>query len=595
VNDAVEFCGVKLKNRSVLASGILGVTIASLRRVYNEGAGIVTTKSIGPVKRKGHHSPVVYDWGEGLINAVGLSNPGIDGFLDQYGNEKIDFPLIVSIFGEKVDDFPFIAERLKSFSFNFLELNISCPNVQNEFGTPFSFSEDLTGLVVESVKAVTDKPVIVKLSPGYPELAKIALAAERAGADALNIMNTVGPGMVINTSTARPVLGNYYGGLSGRAILPITVKHIYDLYKEVSVPLIATGGISDPDGALQVLMAGARLYGVGSAVYSRGVEVFRDIEKGINEFLKANNFTGSEEIIGLAQKEEPGKTYYRIKASFKAEEHEHDKKPRFFVLPVKRIEEYRGRTVRTISFDYESNVVPSPGQFFMLWIPGIDQKPYSVSRFDGRQVSFSFTVRGRFSGSLAGSSAGDPVGLLGPLGKGFDLSRDNYILIGGGIGLAPIAFAAFELIRHSKRVTLIAGGKSLYDIEWFNRLFRKGEMKGFQSKYYCTEDGSLGMTGTIIDHLEKIIDEIKPGFALVCGPEQFLKKAVGILEKNGIDGEASIERMMKCGIGICGSCSLDDGGERVCIEGPVFPFSGLKNINEFGKYRRDESGMREGI
>ncbi|MBA7535127.1 Dihydroorotate dehydrogenase B (NAD(+)), catalytic subunit [subsurface metagenome] len=303
MTDYPSFLEVKLKNRSVLASGILGVTISSLRRVYNDGAGIVTTKSVGPEKRNGHSAPVIYDWGCGLINAVGLSTPGIDEFVSRFGYEVVDFPLIVSIFGKEVDDFPLLAQKLDCLDFTFLELNISCPNVMDELGTPFSFSAELASQITRSVKDRTCKPVIVKLSPNTQDLVSVARSAENSGADAICIMNTVGPGMVIDISTGFPVLWNKRGGISGDAVLPLTVKNVYDVYNEVSIPIIGTGGVSSTGSALQVMMAGASLYGIGSAVYTKGLRVFKDIEEGILEFLHNNHFESSEEVIGLAHKQ----------------------------------------------------------------------------------------------------------------------------------------------------------------------------------------------------------------------------------------------------------------------------------------------------
>lgn len=594
MTDHPSFIGVKIRNRSVLASGILGVTFSSLKRVYAAGAGIVTTKSIGPEKRKGHSGPVVYDWGDGLINAVGLSNPGIEEFIARYDNGSIDYPVIVSIFGRTAGDFPDIAQRLKPLNFSFIELNISCPNVQDEFGTPFSFSAELTGAVARSVKDVTDRAVIVKLSPNIPHIVKIARAAEEGGADAICMMNTVGPGMVINTNTAVPVLGNRRGGISGDAVLPLTVKNIYDVFREVSIPIIGTGGISDTEGALQVLMAGASLFGIGSAVYKKGLGVFTEIENGVLEFLDINHFESTEEIIGLAHKSRKV-TYFKVPGR-KGNQKSGRVKKKFDVFPVKRIVQSRDNSVRTLFFDIEGLDGPEPGQFFMLWVPASDQKPYSVSYFYGNEIGFSIMSGGKFSSALFNLDKGDPVGLLGPLGTGFDLKNyQNYLLVGGGVGTAPLLFAAAELVRSGKAVSLITGGKKWNSLNWTVPLLKKMKDGTKIELFYCTEDGSHGEKGMITQHLQGIIDMTGPDCALLCGPEIFIKKAVSIFKKNRIPGQASIERMMKCGIGICGSCCVDGTGDRVCVEGPVFQFDYIDKLNEFGMYKRDESGSLQGI
>jgi dihydroorotate dehydrogenase (NAD+) catalytic subunit len=635
----VSFLGVPLQSRSVLASGILGVTLSSLRRVHGEGAGLVTTKSIGPEKRKGHKAPVLFRWEHGFINAVGLSNPGMEDFLTEWKNYRIDFPIALSIFGKTESDFSMLAEQAEVLGFTFLELNISCPNVLDEFGTPFSFSPELTYRITKSVKEKTQKPVIVKLSPNTPLMKKVARSAEEAGADALCVMNTLGPGMVIDTHTGSPVLGNRTGGISGEAVLPVTVRHVYELYREVGIPIIGVGGVSSVDGALQVLMAGAQLYGVGSAIYEKGFDLFREIDGGIEEFLSRNGLSHSRELVGLAHRDETAAVGVsdaprhprspRARRFFHVTERER-RRDRFTVSPVEEVVSGEGGAVKTLFFRLNDREPPEPGQFFMLWLPGVDQKPYSVSWRDGalndgalragtgeggRIIGFSLKARGLFSRALMAAELGSPVGLLGPLGSSFDLEqKDPYLLAGGGIGLAPLLFAASVLIGKGKRVCLAAGAKDTPSLAWMDCcLERSGVNRGrtanpgpgrfgggaaekdpLLSIFRFTEDGSIGVKGMITDHLQGVIDAVRPGFALVCGPELFMKEAIEIFGANGIKGQASVERIMKCGVGICGSCSLDGSGDRVCVEGPVFGFDYLDRLGEFGRYHRDESGtMRE--
>lgn len=591
MTNEATFLNTKMINRSVLASGILGLTLASLKKAHREGAGLVTTKSIGLEGRKGHKAPVVYVFRNGLINAVGLSNPGIEKFISQLKNEYIDFPLVVSIFGKTEDDFPLIAEMLHPLDYTFLELNVSCPNVLDEFGTPFSFSQELVYRITRKVKDKTKRPVIVKLSPNTPILLRVAKSAEEAGADALCIMNTVGPGMVIDTSTGFPILGNKTGGVSGDAILPITVRNVYEAYRKISIPIIGTGGISDADGALQVLMAGASLYGIGSAVYTKGLRVFRDIERGIDNFLINNRFESIEEIIGLSHKKNVVSFYNLPKNLIKVRRLRDD---HFFITrPVKDIAFERGSNLKTLFFEFDDEPLPRPGQFYMLWIPGVDQKPYSVSYCDKGILGFTVLKKGPFSGSLFDACIGDPVGLLGPLGKGFNLQQDNYILAGGGIGLAPLMYATMELKKLNKIFYIIAGGKTESGVHWIDLHFESLKEDAGIPVYYCTEDGSLGEKGKVSDYLKHFIEKLKPEYALACGPEAYLKNAISIFMGFGISGEAAIERVMKCGIGLCGSCSVDKTGDRVCVEGPVFSFEYLKDLYEFGRYKRDASGAIE--
>jgi len=606
---STTFLGVKLKNRSVLASGVLGVSAASLARVYREGAGLVTSKSVGPRKRKGHNSPVIFDWGGGLINAVGLSNPGIDDFVAQYGRVETDFPVIMSIYGEHEEEFPMLAEKLLALPHDFIELNLSCPNVSEEMGTPYAHSRDRTAHITGIVKEVTDKPVIVKLSPNTHDLVGVAKAAEEAGADALCVINTVGPGMIINTNTAAPLLGNMWGGISGTAILPLTVKSVYELYRNVGIPIIGTGGVTDVDSALQVLMAGASLYGIGSAVYQKGIGIFREIDEGIRNFLIQNRMQSSAEIIGLSHRSKAFSfytTHYKSGKQAHTRTGEYRSSP-FTVLPVKHLEKNECGSIQTLFFEAEdlldtkeagsgmdwaarSCSRPLPGQFYMLWIPGVNQKPYSVSYYDGKLIGFTCKRRGCFSEKIFQSRPGDPIGLLGPLGKGFDLSHDNYLLVGGGIGAAPLLFTAVELYRMGKKISLLFGAENRSWVDWIEPILKRGIPDCRDMIIYCTEDGSLGYRGMITDHLNGITRQVKPDYALICGPEMFTKKSISVLRTLNVGGQASIERMMKCGIGICGSCSVDHTGDRVCVEGPMFDFQYLQRMKEFGSYSMDESG-----
>ncbi len=616
---SVDFLGVRLRNRAVLASGILGVSIASLKKVYESGAGIVTTKSVGPKKRKGHRAPVVFDWGGGLVNAVGLSNPGIDEFVSRFDEKKVNFPLIISLFGEQPDDFAEIVQRLDRLKCSFLELNLSCPNVLDEFGTPFSYSPSHTARITKQVKASSRKPVIVKLSANTPELPAVARSAEEAGADALCITNTIGPGMVIDIHTGAPVLAHGSGGLSGEAILPLTVRSVYGVYRSVRIPIIATGGISDAGGALQVIMAGAVLFGIGSGVYTEGLSVFKTVNGGIELFMEKNGITFLDELVGRTHRKKKY-TFLRIAGNTAAcgntaHTETRRRRPEFTVVPVENIHQTSDTGARTLFFRLPTHppdisqdpasgkgkksrydcreaepIDPAPGQFYMLWLPGIDQKPFSVSFFDGESVGFSLIQRGPFSRALFKVRKGDPVGLLGPLGRGFDLQQDRYLLVGGGIGCSPLVFAAIRLSQMGKRFVFVAGGSSAESVCWIESLFRRTGMTADERIKYCTEDGSLGSKGLITDYLEKNIEEADPVFALICGPEIFIKKSCDIFRARGIGGQAGIERLMKCGIGICGSCAVDGTGDRVCTEGPVFAFEALDSLEEFGMYRRDESG-----
>lgn len=304
-NLSVEFCGVQFKNPLVLASGVLGVTGDSLRYVIECGAGGVTSKSVWLEPHKGHPNPVVIANENWMLNAVGLPDGGLKKALEELGEfiKTEDDPLIVNIVGGKKDDFIAIAEQIGQINPELIEVNMSCPNVEDEFGKPFACSlVDAADLTKEVKQRLPNIPIAVKLSPNVPNIGEIAKACEDAGADAFTAINTVGPGMAIDIDMRAPILANKVGGLSGPAIQPIALKCVNDVYKAVSVPIIATGGVITGRDAIAMMMAGGTLVGVGSATYWRGPEVFGEIAKEMSEWCDENGVKDLAEIIGCVPK-----------------------------------------------------------------------------------------------------------------------------------------------------------------------------------------------------------------------------------------------------------------------------------------------------
>lgn len=300
----VTFCGIKVKSPTVLASGILGNSFDILKEVHRNGCGLVTMKSIGPKPRDGHKNPTVLDFGEGLINAVGLPTPGYENMDDEWKRlSKRDFPIIASIYGASTDDFVKVAAYVAKKKPDFIELNISCPNTENE-GMIFGIDEKSTFEVVSQVKKVVGKiPLIPKLTPQAYNIGKIAKACESAGADAICAINTVGPGMVIDIESGVPILDYKTGGISGRAIKPIAIRCVYEIYENVKIPIIGMGGISNSDDAIEMFMAGASLIGIGSAIYPEGIGVFGKVDKGVDRWLAAHK-KRLPDIIGIAHMKE---------------------------------------------------------------------------------------------------------------------------------------------------------------------------------------------------------------------------------------------------------------------------------------------------
>ncbi len=302
---SINLCQVHLNNPLILASGVLGTEPALVVRVARAGAGAVTLKSCGLEPRAGHPNPTVLDWGQGLINAVGLTNPGADAVVEELRQAQpalrdLGVPLIASVFADSVESFAHVAQRVCVANPDLLELNISCPNVEAEFGKPFAADCASAAEVTRAVREAVRCPLIVKLSPNVPDIAAIARSVEAAGADAIAAINTLGPGMVIDVQSGAPILANRVGGVSGPAIHPIAVRCVYDISRAVSIPVIGIGGVTTGRDAVEMIMAGATAVGIGSAVYYRGIDVFRLIRQEMEECLASCGYQSLKEIRGLA-------------------------------------------------------------------------------------------------------------------------------------------------------------------------------------------------------------------------------------------------------------------------------------------------------
>jgi dihydroorotate dehydrogenase (NAD+) catalytic subunit len=297
----IQFLGKTLKNPMVLASGVLGNSHDILERVHKNGCGLVTMKSIGPKPRDGHKNPTVIDLGCGMINAVGLPSPGYLNMENESNDlEKKDFPIIASVYGGSVREYQMVAEFVSSKKPDFIEINISCPNSEKH-GMIFGVNAQSSHDVVSAVKNVIKVPLIAKLSPQALDIGEIAMACEDAGADAICAINTLGPGMVIDIESKMPVLAFKKGGLSGPMIKPVAVRCVFDIYKAVKIPIIGLGGISNGKDAIEIIMAGASLVGIGSAVKYGGINVFQKVTDQMDTWLRDHDLS-YEDIIGAAHR-----------------------------------------------------------------------------------------------------------------------------------------------------------------------------------------------------------------------------------------------------------------------------------------------------
>ena len=299
----MSFAGLALENPTILASGILGYSAESLSRVAKGGAGAVVTKSIGVEPRVGYANPTVVQAESGLINAMGLPNPGIDVYSGEirYAKTLLRVPLIVSVFGYSAEDYANVAKKAVDAGADGIELNVSCPHVK-QTGAEIGQSSKFLSEVVEKVKATISKPLIVKLSPNVADIAVLAHAAVEAGADALTAVNTL-KAMAIDAETMQPILSNIEGGLSGPAIKPVALRCVWDIRERFDVPIIGCGGITDWRDAVEFFLAGASVVQIGTAVGLVDVDVFRQINRGVLTYLRKKHYGSVKEIVGLAHRQ----------------------------------------------------------------------------------------------------------------------------------------------------------------------------------------------------------------------------------------------------------------------------------------------------
>ncbi len=293
----INLSSLKLKSPIILASGILGVSFSSMKRVINAGAGAVTTKSIGPKPRKGYKNPSIIEIYPGtFMNSVGLGNPGIDEFILEIKEIKENnIPLIVSVFGDTKEVYLEVATKAEKAGADAIEINISCPHAEV---TSIGIDKDLTYKIVKYIKEHLSKPLFVKLNPNVTNIGEIALAAEKGGADGVVAINTL-TALKIDVNTKRPILSHGSGGLSGKAIHPIAIKKVYDLYKILKIPIIGCGGIDSWEDVIEFFLAGASAVQIGTALY-REIEIIKEINKGIIHYLKDNQYKSINDIKGLA-------------------------------------------------------------------------------------------------------------------------------------------------------------------------------------------------------------------------------------------------------------------------------------------------------
>ena len=291
--------GLWLKNPVLTASGTFGQGVEYAELIDVGRLGAIVNKGTTPRARPGNRQYRIAETPAGILNSIGLENPGAEEVARKYGKvwAKLGVPVIVNVAGYSVEDYVFVVEALDGTpGVIAFELNVSCPNVEG--GMLFGVDPGLAASVTRAVKDATDKPVIVKLTPNAPDVVAVARACEEAGADGLTAINTV-LGMRIDVAKKRPVLGTNSGGLSGPAIRPIALHLTYQVAQAVSIPIIGAGGVTSANDAIEFLMAGASAVQVGTATFADPTAPLRVIE-GLAAYVRAQSLASIRDVIGAA-------------------------------------------------------------------------------------------------------------------------------------------------------------------------------------------------------------------------------------------------------------------------------------------------------
>ena len=300
MNTKVNIAGVEFKNPVMVASGTFGSGAEYDEFVDLNRLGAVVTKGVANVPWEGNPTPRIAETYGGMLNAVGLQNPGYDLFAkrDIPYLKKYDTNIIVNVCGRTTEDYIDVVEKLGHEDVDMLEINISCPNVKHG-GIAFGQDPEAVEAITKEVKKVAKQPVIMKLSPNVTDITEMAKAAEAGGADALSLINTL-TGMQIDVERQKFVLANKTGGLSGPAIKPVAVRMVYQVANAVKVPIIGMGGIANAKDAMEFILAGATAVSVGTANFNNPHTTI-DVIEGIEDYMKRHNVKDINSLIGLVK------------------------------------------------------------------------------------------------------------------------------------------------------------------------------------------------------------------------------------------------------------------------------------------------------
>ena len=300
----VDFLNKEFKNPIITSSGCFGFGLEYKEYFDPNELGGLTLKGLTLEARDGNYGVRIAETPGGMLNCVGLENPGInyfkDSILPELKKEGVETNLIANINGKVLEEYIEIAKIVETIpEIDLVELNISCPNVKDG-GMAFGANPEIAGLVTREVRKVTTKPLIVKLSPNVTNIVEIAKIVEANGADAISLINTL-LGMKIDLKTRKPLLGNIMGGLSGPAVKPVAVRMVYQVYKAVNIPIIGMGGISSVEDALEFIMAGAKLISIGTGIFPNPMLPL-EIKYGLEKYCEENGLENISELVGAAHR-----------------------------------------------------------------------------------------------------------------------------------------------------------------------------------------------------------------------------------------------------------------------------------------------------
>jgi dihydroorotate dehydrogenase (NAD+) catalytic subunit len=290
---------ISLERPTMLASGILGISLEIFARLYKEGAGALVTKSLSKEPWEGYQNPTVVGVKGGYLNAVGLSNPGATYFAKMISSNTT-VPIVVSLVGSVPEDFTFMIKQFENVKVLAYELNLSCPHVE-KVGLEVGDDPNLVQQIIKEVKKISKTPVIAKVGLGSSDYLETVRVSCEAGIDAITAINTV-RAMTIDVETTRPILSHKIGGLSGAPIKPIAVRCVYEISSKFDIPIIGCGGVSSWEDAVEFILGGANAVQIGSAVAEKLGCIFSEVNRGISKYMEKKNFQKIGDMVGIAKK-----------------------------------------------------------------------------------------------------------------------------------------------------------------------------------------------------------------------------------------------------------------------------------------------------